>query len=46
MCNMKIIKPKKLQKGDTIGILAISGAINEYERIEKAKNNNESLFED
>ena len=37
MCNMKIIKPKKLQKGDTIGILAISGAINEYERIEKAK---------
>lgn len=34
---MKIIKPKKLKKGDTIGILAISGKIKEYERIEKAK---------
>lgn len=34
---MKIIKPKKLQKGDTIGILAVSGRIKEYERIEKAK---------
>ena len=37
MCNMKIIKPKKLQKGDTIGILAISGKIKEFEKIEKAK---------
>ena len=37
MCNMKIIKPKKLQKGDTIGILAVSGRIKEYERIENAK---------
>lgn len=34
---MKIIKPKKLQKGDTIGIIAISGKIKEIERIEKAK---------
>jgi len=34
---MKTIKPKKLQKGDTIGILAVSGRIKEYERIEKAK---------
>ena len=37
MCNMKIIKPKKLQKGDTIGILAISGAIKDIENIKKAK---------
>lgn len=35
---MNIIKPKKLQRGDTIGILAVSGRIKEYERIEKAKN--------
>lgn len=35
---MNIIKPKKLQKGDTIGILAVSGRIKEYENIEKAKN--------
>jgi muramoyltetrapeptide carboxypeptidase len=34
---MNIIKPNKLKKGDTIGILAISGKINEYEKIEKAK---------
>lgn len=34
---MNIIKPKKLQKGDTIGILAVSGRIKEYENIEKAK---------
>lgn len=39
--NMNIIKPKKLQKGDTIGILAVSGKIKEYENIEKAK----SFFE-
>lgn len=38
---MNIIKPKKLQKGDTIGILAVSGKIKEYENIEKAK----SFFE-
>lgn len=37
MCNMKIIKPKKLQKGDTIGILAVSGAIKDIENIKKAK---------
>lgn len=37
MCNMKKIKPKKLNKGDTIGILAVSGRIKEYERIENAK---------
>lgn len=34
---MNIIKPKKLQIGDTIGILAVSGRIKEYENIEKAK---------
>ena len=34
---MTIIKPKKLQKGDTIGILAVSGKIKEYENILKAK---------
>lgn len=33
---MEIIKPKKLKVGDTIGILAISGRIKEYERIENA----------
>ncbi len=33
---MKIIKPKKLEKGDTIGILSVSGRIKEYERIENA----------
>ena len=35
---MKTIKPKKLQKGDTIGILAVSGRIKEYEKIENAAN--------
>ncbi len=34
---MNIIKPKKLEKGDTIGILAVSGRIKEYENIENAK---------
>lgn len=34
---MNIIKPKKLKKGDTIGILAVSGKIKEYENIENAK---------
>ena len=34
---MNIIKPKKLEKGDTIGILAVSGRIKEYENILKAK---------
>ena len=34
---MNIIKPKKLKKGDTIGILAVSGKIKEYENILKAK---------
>lgn len=35
---MNIIKPEKLKKGDTIGILAVSGRIKEFNRIEKAKN--------
>lgn len=35
---MKTIKPKKLQKGDTIGILAISGKINDFKNIKKSKN--------
>ena len=39
---MNIIKPKKLKKGDTIGILAVSGRIKEFERIENAK----SFFEE
>ncbi len=34
---MKTIKPKKLQKGDTIGILAVSGKIKEYQNIENAQ---------
>ena len=34
---MNIIKPKKLKIGDTIGILAVSGKIKEYQRIENAK---------
>ncbi|MCD7878898.1 MAG: LD-carboxypeptidase [Candidatus Gastranaerophilales bacterium] len=34
---MKIIKPKKLQKGDTILILAVSGKIKEIDRINSAK---------
>ena len=33
---MKTIKPKKLQKGDTIGIIAVSGKIKEYEKIDHA----------
>ena len=39
---MKIIKPNKLKKGNTIGILAISGRIKNFENIEKAK----SFFEE
>lgn len=34
---MTIIKPKKLKIGDTIGILAVSGKIKEYENILNAK---------
>lgn len=34
---MNLIKPKKLQKGDTIGLLSVSGCIKEIERIERAK---------
>lgn len=34
---MNIIKPKKLQIGDTIGLLSVSGCIKEIERIENAK---------
>ncbi len=37
MLAMKTIKPKKLNKGDTIGILAVSGRIKEFERINRAK---------
>lgn len=33
---MNLIKPKKLQKGDKIGLLSISGDIREPERIQKA----------
>lgn len=40
---MNIIKPKKLQKGDTIGFLSVSGCIKEIERIEKAKEYFENL---
>lgn len=39
---MNLIKPKKLNKGDTIGILALSGAINNKISIIKAK----KFFED
>ncbi len=39
---MKIIKPNKLEKGNTIGILAISGRIKDFGNIEKAK----SFFEE
>ena len=39
---MKIIKPNKLIKGNTIGIFAISGRIKDFENIEKAK----SFFEE
>ena len=34
---MNIIKPKKLEKGDTIGILALSGAIESKKNILRAK---------
>ena len=34
---MTKIKPKKLNKGDTIGILAVSGKISEIKKIENAK---------
>lgn len=34
---MNLIKPKKLNKGDTIGILALSGAIENKENILRAK---------
>ncbi len=39
--DMKLIKPKKLKKGNTIAFVGISGKIKEYERLEKAK----ELFE-
>ncbi len=38
---MNLIKPNKLKKGDTIGILAVSGRIKDFERLERAK----SFFE-
>ena len=34
---MNLIKPKKLQKGDTIGLISVSGNIKEYQNIENAK---------
>ena len=34
---MNIIRPKNLKKGNTIGFLAVSGRIKEYERLERAK---------
>ena len=33
----KLIKPKRLEKGDTIGFLTASGPVNEFERVKKAK---------
>lgn len=39
---MNLIKPKKLNKGDTIGILALSGAVESKENILRAK----KYFED
>lgn len=39
---MNLIKPKKLKKGDTIGIVALSGAINSEKKVLKAK----KFFED
>lgn len=38
---MNLIKPNKLKKGDTIGILAVSGRIKDFEKLERAK----SFFE-
>lgn len=35
---MNLIKPKKLQKGDTIGLLSVSGDIRDVKNIEKASN--------
>ena len=34
---MNLIKPKKLKKGDTIGLISISGNIKEPQNIERAK---------
>lgn len=34
---MNIIKPSKLKKGDTIGILSVSGAVSDQKEIERAK---------
>ena len=35
---MNLIKPKKLKKGDTIGLLSVSGYMREPQNIERAKN--------
>lgn len=35
---MNLIKPKKLKQGDTIGLLSISGDIDNYENIQNAEN--------
>ncbi len=35
---MNLIKPKKLQKGDTIGLLSVSGDIRDVKNIERASN--------
>ena len=34
---MNLIKPKKLQKGDKVGLLSVSGKIEDLERLERAK---------
>lgn len=39
---MNLIKPKKLQKGDKIGLLSVSGYIDDAEKLKRAK----SFFED
>lgn len=34
---MNLIKPKKLKKGDTIGLLSVSGHVRDYNNIERAE---------
>ena len=34
---MNLIKPKKLKKGDTIGLLSVSGVVKEQQELEIAK---------
>ena len=35
---MKILKPRKLEKGDTIGLLSVAGEVKELSQLENAKN--------